>query len=186
AVALPRLPFEGTGEGRGIALYDSSTVPVAVAVAFLAFAYGAVMTFLPLFAVTLDVNPGLYFLVYALAMTMARPLAGTLADRRGEATVIVPATALVIVALVVLGAATGLGGVMAAAVLYGVGFGSAQPALQAAMLRIVPRERFGIANASFFTAFDLGIACGATLLGWVADWLGYRALFVAGAVSVAI
>ena len=33
AVALPRLPFEGTGEGRGIAVYDSSTVPVAVAVA---------------------------------------------------------------------------------------------------------------------------------------------------------
>lgn len=186
AMAVPSLPFQGSAERKGIAIYDASTVPVAIAVAFLAFAYGAVMTFLPLFAATVDVNPGVYFLVYALAMTLARPLAGTLADRRGEATVIVPATALVIVTLVVLGAATGLGGVMAAAVLYGVGFGSAQPALQAAMLRIVPRERFGIANASFFTAFDLGIACGATLLGWVADWLGYRALFVAGAVSVAI
>src|SRR5690606_31345215 len=157
AMAVPSLPFQGSAERKGIAIYDASTVPVAIAVAFLAFAYGAVMTFLPLFAATVDVNPGVYFLVYALAMTLARPLAGTLADRRGEATVIVPATALVIVALVVLGAATGLGGVMAAAVLYGVGFGSAQPALQAAMLRIVPRERFGIANASFFTAFDLGI-----------------------------
>ena len=141
---------------------------------------------MPLFAVTIDVNPGAYFLVYALALTLARPLAGTLSDRYGEATVIVPATALTIVALVVLSAATGLGGVVAAAALYGIGFGSAQPALQAAMLSMVSRERFGIANASFFTAFDLGIAFGSTLLGWVSGWLGYRALFAAGAISVAI
>ena len=74
-------------------------------------------------------------------------------------------------ALVVLGAATGLGGVMAAAVPIGLGFGSAQPALQAAMLRIVPRERFGIANASFFTAFDLGIALGQRCwAGWPTGW----------------
>src|SRR5690606_28372763 len=138
------------------------------------------------FAVTIDVNPGIYFFVYAVALTLARPLAGALSDRHGEATVIVPATALTIVALVVLGAATGLGGVVAAAVLYGLGFGSAQPALQAAILSMVSRERFGIANASFFTAFDLGIALGSTLLGWVSQWLGYRALFTAAAISVAV
>src|SRR5690606_12798741 len=82
AMAVPSLPFQGYAERKGIAIYDASTVPVAIAVAFLAFAYGAVMTFLPLFAATVDVNPGVYFLVYALAMTLARPLAGTLADRR--------------------------------------------------------------------------------------------------------
>ena len=91
---------------------------------------------------------------------------------------IVPATALTIVALVVLSAATGLGGVVAAAVLYGIGFGSAQPALQAAMLSMVPRERFGIANASFFTAFDLGIAFGidAAGLGVAVAWATGRSL----------
>jgi len=67
-----------------------------------------------------------------------------------------------------------------------MGFGSAQPALQAAILRMVSRERVGVANASFFTAFDLGIAFGSTLLGWIAQWLGYRAVFIAAAGSVAI
>jgi len=161
-------------------------LPVSLAVAFLAFAYGSVTTFFPLFAVTIDVNPGVFFFVYALALTLARPLAGALADRHGMANVIVPATALTVVALLALSAATGLSGVITAAVLYGIGFGSAQPALQAALLNIVPRERFGIANASFFTAFDLGIAFGSTLLGWIAGWLGYRGLFVVGAISVAI
>lgn len=186
AMSIPRMAFQPTGERKRIELYDPSTVPVSVAVVFLAFAYGAVTTFLPLFTVTIDVNPGTYFFVYALALTLARPIAGKLSDRHGEATVIVPATALTIAALVVLSAATGLGGVITAAVLYGIGFGSAQPALQAAILSMVPRERFGLANASFFTAFDLGIAFGTTLLGWVSEWLGYRALFSAGAISVAI
>lgn len=89
-------------------------------------------------------------------------------------------------AKLVLSASKGLPSVITVAVLYGIGFGSVQPALQASIVTMVPRERFGIANASFFTAFDLGIALGSTLLGGLAGWLGYRALFVAGAASVAI
>lgn len=186
AVAVPRIPFQPSRERKRIELYDSSTVPVSMAVGFLAFAYGSVTTFFPLFAVTIGVNPGIFFFVYALALTVARPLAGTLSDRIGTPAVIVPATALTTVALVVLSTATGPAGVIVAAALFGVGFGSTQPALQATLLSLVPQERFGIANASFFTAFDLGIALGSTILGWVAAWLGYRGLFIAGAVSVAI
>lgn len=182
----PRLPFQRPEKRRKIELYDPATLPVSLAVMFLAFSYGAIMTFVPLFAVTLNVNSGLYFLVYALALALARPLAGTLADRHGTGFVVVPATVLAMVALVVLSTAKGLGGVLTAAVLYGLGFGSAQPALQAALLTVVPKERYGLANASFFTAFDLGIAVGSTLLGWIADWLGYRMLFATSTIAVAI
>lgn len=185
-VSVPRLSFKPSAEAKRIQIYDPATLPVSLTVALLTFSYGAVTTFLPLFAVTVDVNPGIYFLVYALALTAARPLAGTISDHHGEATVIVPATVLTIVAHLVLSGAKGLGGVLAAAVIYGIGFGSAQPALQAAILSVVPRERFGIANASFFTAFDLGIGLGSTLLGWIAEWLGYRGLFAAAGLPVAI
>ncbi len=65
-------------------------------------------------------------------------------------------------------------GVIIAATLYGIGFGSAQPALQAAMLTIVDPSKRGVANASFFTAFDLGIGLGAILLGVVSQMFGYR------------
>ncbi|MNR61202.1 major facilitator superfamily transporter [compost metagenome] len=43
-----------------------------------------------------------------------------------------------------------------------------------------------MANASFFTAFDLGIGLGAIVLGWVSQHTGYPALFTVSAVSVAI
>lgn len=186
AAVTVRVPFQRKAGKRRLEVFDPAAVPVSVAVAFLALAYGAVTTFLPLFAGTIDVNSGAFFFVYACALAVARPLAGTLSDRYGEAFVVIPATVLASVSLLVLSAATGVGGVLAAAALYGMGFGSAQPALQAAILRMVSRERIGVANASFFTAFDLGIAFGSTLLGWVSQRLGYRAVFIAAAGSLAI
>ena len=79
---------------------------------------------------------------------------------------------------------TGLFGVLASAVLYGIGFGSAQPALQAATIRLVRPERTGVANASFTTATDLGIGLGAIMLGWVSQNTSYQVLFTVSAVSV--
>jgi predicted MFS family arabinose efflux permease len=86
--------------------------------------------------------------------------------------------------LIVLSFSTELFGVLASAVLYGIGFGSAQPALQAATIRIVRPDRAGVANASFSTATDLGIGLGSILLGWVSQNTSYQMLFTIGAVSV--
>ena len=77
-------------------------------------------------------------------------------------------------------------GVIIATTLYGIGFGSARPALQAAMLTIVDPSKRGVANASFFTAFDLGIGLGAILLGVVSQMFGYRILFSGSAISALI
>lgn len=186
AAMIPRLPFQRKEEARRIEVFDPAAVPVSVATVFLALAYGAITTFFPLFAEAIAVNSGAFFFVYACALAVARPLAGTLSDRNGEAFVVIPALVLTVVALLVLSTAAGIGGVLTAAALYGMGFGSAQPALQSAILRMVSRERIGVANASFFSAFDLGIAFGSTLLGWVSQWLGYRAVFIGAAASVAL
>ncbi|WP_220775658.1 MFS transporter, partial [Bacillus sp. BML-BC060] len=96
---------------------------------------------------------------------------------------ILPALFITIIAIVVLTLSNSLMGVIIAAALYGVGFGSAQPALQAAMLTIVDPSKRGVANASFFTAFDLGIGLGAILLGVVSQMFGYRILFAGSAIS---
>ena len=92
---------------------------------------------LPLFASSIDVNPGTFFLVYAIALTIIRPISGKLLDKYGEVFIILPALCITIVAIVVLTISNNLIGIVIAATLYGVGFGSAQPALQASMLSIV-------------------------------------------------
>ena len=76
-------------------------------------------------------------------------------------------------------------GVIIAATLYGIGFGSAQPALQAAMLTIVDPSKEEL-QMLHFTAFDLGIGLGAILLGVVSQMFGYRILFSGSAISALI
>ncbi|WP_199617657.1 MFS transporter [Paenibacillus alkalitolerans] len=184
--AVTKIPFQPKAAGGRMEFFDKSVLPVTVALFFLAVAYGGILTFLPLFAESIDVNSGTFFLVYAVALTLIRPVAGKLSDSHGELVVIVPALAVTISALLVLSFANGLAGVIASAVLFGTGIGSAQPALQAATLRLAHPDRKGAANASFFTAFDLGIGLGAIILGWVSQYTGYQVLFMASAVSVAV
>ncbi|GAA0363931.1 MFS transporter [Bacillus horti] len=174
-------------QGAGnIQFFDRSVLSVTIAIFFLAVSYGGITTFLPLFAASLDVNPGTFFLVYAITLTAIRPVAGKLSDRHGEATVIVPALVFTFLALIVLSLSSGLIGILTSAILYGIGFGSAQPALQAVTLRLAHQDRKGVANASFFTAFDLGIAVGAIALGTVSQFAGYSMSFMVSSVSVVI
>ncbi|AYB46086.1 MFS transporter [Paenibacillus lautus] len=183
---MTRTPYQAKPSAGRIQLVEKSVLPVTVAIFFLAVAYGGITTFLPLFAESIRVNPGTFFLVYAVALTLIRPFAGKLSDRFGEAAVIIPSLVITAGALIVLSQSSGLPGLITAAILYGIGFGSAQPALQAATLRIAPENRRGAANASFMTAFDLGIGLGAILLGLVSERIGYAYLFTVTAVSVVV
>ncbi len=183
---VTKIPFQPKATQGRIEFFERSVLPVTTAIFFLAVAYGGITTFLPLFAETIKVNSGTFFLVYAVALTVIRPIAGKLSDRHGEAVVILPSLLITGTALLVLSLSKGLAGVIVSAVLYGIGFGSAQPALQAATLRLAHPDRRGVANASFFTAFDLGIGLGSIVLGWVSQYAGYQVLFTVSAVSVVI
>ncbi|MED1408569.1 MULTISPECIES: MFS transporter [Bacillus] len=180
---ITKIPFAPQKEKGKIQLFEKSVLSITIVVFFLSFAYGGITTFLPLFASSIDVNPGTFFLVYAIALTIVRPISGKLLDTYGEVFIILPTLCITILAIVVLTISNSLMGVIVAAALYGVGFGSAQPALQAAMLTIVASSKRGVANASFFTAFDLGIGLGAILLGFVSQIFGYRILFAGSAIS---
>ncbi|MFE7915626.1 MFS transporter, partial [Bacillus mobilis] len=180
---MTKMPFTPQKEKGKMQLFEKSVLSITIVVFFLSFAYGGITTFLPLFASSIDVNPGTFFLVYAIALTIVRPISGKLLDKYGEVFIILPALCITIIAIVVLTLSNSLMGVIIAAVLYGVGFGSAQPALQAAMITMVDPSKRGVANASFFTAFDLGIGLGAILLGVVSQMFGYRILFSGSAIS---
>jgi MFS family permease len=153
---------------------------------FLTFAYGGITAFIPLFSNSVNVNSGAFFLAYAATLALTLPIAGKLSDRYGGTFVIIPALVITISALIALSFSAGLFGILVSAVLYGVGFGSAMPALQAATIRLARPDRKGVANASLLTATDLGIGLGAIMLGWVSQHTSYQVLFTVSAVSVAI
>ncbi|MFC4600258.1 MFS transporter [Cohnella hongkongensis] len=180
---LTKVPVLRSDNKGKIAYFDKSIFPISIAIFFLALTYGGITTFMPLFAESIHVNAGTFFLVYAIALTVTRPIAGKLADRYNEGSIIIPSLLVTIAALLLLSLSNGLLGVIVSAILYGIGFGSAQPTLQAAILNLVSPTKKGVANASFFTAMDLGIGLGSILLGLVSQFLGYPFLFTVCAVS---
>jgi MFS family permease len=143
--------------------------------------YGALVTFLPLHAQRLGLNPGIFFLVYALALTVTRGPAGRLSDDLGRAPVAAAGLALAAVALAVLAVGEGALALALVGALYGLAGGIAQPALMAWCVDVVAPADRGRAMGTFFTALELGIAIGAMSSGLaVARW-GFVATFLAAA-----
>lgn len=131
-------------------------------------------------------NSGAFFLAYAATLALILPIAGKLSDRHGETFVILPSLVIAIAALVMLSLSNGIFGVLVSVVLYGIGFGSAQSALQAATIHLARPDRKGVANASLLTITDLGIGLGAIMLRWVSQYTSYQVLFMVCAVSVGL
>ncbi|RAS77247.1 MFS transporter [Priestia endophytica] len=181
-----KMPLKRKPETTKIILFEKKIVPVTIATFLVFVSYGGITTFVPLYASVLNFNSGTFFLIYAVTLILVRPLAGKFADKYGEAFVIIPALFITIFSLIVLGFSNSWIGVIISAVLYGIGFGSAQPALQAATIHLVSSERTGVANASFATATDLGIGVGAMILGWVSQYTNYQTLFNVSALSVVL
>lgn len=161
-------------------LFEPSAAAPSLIIGLITFSFGGLLTFVSIYAVDRNLgNPAFFFVVYATALMLTRPLAGKLSDRRGRGVVLLPGIALTGAAFVTLGFAYMPWMLFAVAVLYGIGFGTVQPALQAMVVdRVLPNRR-GAANAVFFTAFDLGIGLGAVLLGLLAGAAGISAMYFA-------
>ena len=168
---------------KPISFFEKSVLPISIVTFFLSLTFGGITTFLPLFAAKMQVNVGAFFLIYAITLIITRPITGKISDKYGEGVIIVPAIFIMIIALLVLALTKGTIGLVITAILYGIGFGSAQPALQVATLRLASPDKKGVANATFFTAFDLGIGLGSIILGFILQLIGYQMLFVVCAAS---
>ena len=71
-----------------------------------------------------------------------------------------------------------------AAIVFGVGFGTAYPVFVAYVMRDVTAARRGAAFGAILAAFDTGIGTGSTTVGWLIERFGFQAAFgVAAALS---
>ena len=146
------------------------TIHPAVAVAFLSFGHGGILTFLPIHALKLGLtNPGIWFAVYAACILLSRPVAGPLSDRISRRAVILPGLILNIVGILLLAIATSPTWLIAAAIVAGFGTGAAQPALMTVAVDQSAASRRGQSMAQFQLFYDLGIGIGSLTLGVLLD-----------------
>jgi len=143
---------------------------------------GAAFSFIPLLGISRGVaNPGLYFTALAISSIVARLLTGRIADRRGRFAVIVPGMIVTALGMYIVSNAATIEAFILAGAAVGVGFATAQPALQALAIDLAgPAER-GTAMATFWAFTDFGVVTGSFVSGQIAAASGFATVFVVSA-----
>ena len=158
----------------------------ALIAGILFFAYGSVLTFIPLYTRSLGLSSetSLFHACYAGAILVTRPFIGRVFDRKGPDYTVYPGLIFFAAGMFLLGTITGLSGLIAAALLLGAGFGAVTPALQTLAVRSAPATRAGVATATYFWALDISVGLAAAGLGIVAVTCGYTFTYSVADVAV--
>jgi MFS family permease len=182
AGGLARLPLPARpAAGRDISwesVFEKGAVLPSVLCFLLSVPLCGIMGFLLLFGkeVRLD-NVWLFFVGYTAAILATRRFVGRLFDRRGHGVIILPGGILMILGLVTLANTASTPMLVAASLLYGLGYGAVQPSLQTWAVNRCPPDRKGAANGLFLSSIDLGYLVGSIPLAYVGGLDGYAAMY---------
>ena len=150
-------------------------------------AYSGVIGFMA--AYTRDINladAGKYFfVVYAVIITITRPLLGIIFDRKGENWVMYPCFVCLAFGIYLLSVASNTWTILLSAIFVGLGYGTFMSNGQAVSVKIVPVHRIGVATSTYFIALDVGLGFGPYILGAVKEVVGYTYMFQ-GTVVIAL
>jgi MFS family permease len=166
----------------GLHVLEWRVAALSITLFLYSFGYGGVTSFVALYATANEVTPaGLYFTVFAVTTMCTRPISGPLGDRIGHVRVLIPCLALIVTgyALLAVGGTRFL--LVASAILFGIGFGSAYPVYAAYILARVDNRRRGAAFGGILAAFDTGIGTGSITMGWIIQRFGFQAAYAAAA-----
>ena len=94
----------------------------------------------------------LFFVVYAVVITLTRPVLGIVFDRHGENCVMYPSYVCLAIGIVLLSQATASWMVLLSAVFVGLGYGTYMSNGQAVVIKMVPVHRIGVATSTYFIA----------------------------------
>lgn len=167
---------------------DKRLVPFSIFVGIVCLTWGNVQALLADYAKTYDVVAAAssFFLLYAGASLLTRPITGKFYDAHGPVVLIFSTLVLMIVGLLLLASHAGSWVVLLAGAIMGLGFGNFQSLSQVSGISLVPRERFAQATSTIFIFFDLGVGIAPYLSGFLVQPVGYAGIFAINAAVVAL
>jgi MFS family permease len=178
-IRYPRIEKPPTGD-RPVFLEKSALLPSLV-IFLIMFPYSAIVSFLALYALNLGLQTaGYFFTAMAFTTMVARPLSGYIVDKMGRKGFDICfgiGTVPPIIALVILVFLSSTLHLVIAGLLYGVCVGFILSTILILAVRRAPPERKGAANATYWTAIDVGVAGGSMFWGFIVADLGYRLMF---------
>lgn len=169
-------------------LIEPKVLGISLTLGFVTFGYAALQSELDFYASDLNLVTfaSYFFLVYALAILVSRPLVGRLMDIKNENYVVYPALIILAIGLFIFGKMSNGWMMLLAAILIGFGFGNFQSAVQSTTTQMVPADRLTQTTATYFICYEFSLGFGPSIIGFIQPMLGYQNIFIVMAVIALI
>ena len=141
--------------------------------------YAAILTYLQAFAVerNLVTAASYFFIFYAVASLVTRPIAGRLMDDKNENVVVYPAFIFLIISFAMLMFSFDGWVLLIAGIALGIGYGNLSSSMQAIAIKVSPSTKYGLATSTYFIGLDIGIGFGPSFLGLFTHMITYSQLY---------
>lgn len=186
-IRYPVVPHAGKAKFAWRNLLESSSLPVTFNLLLINITYGGLVSFISLYALKTGIGyTGVFFIVFAAGITLARLYMGKIFDRHGPKILSVVGILLLAFGHIILGLLINTTAFMVSGFLLGLGSGIVFPTFQAMVNNLVPPQRRGAANSTLFSGLDLGIGLGMLFTGYLAHSIGLpHTYLIYGAVNFA-
>lgn len=172
-----------SGTKARIRFFEAKALLPGLIIFFITVCYSPIITFVvPASKANGLSNVTLFYVFYAIATIIVRPITGIFVDRHGYQ---IPAFISMISAfgsLLLMSAAHTELLLCLTGVFSGLSTGIGMNTLQTMALNRVPTGKKGLAMSTFLFGFDMGMAVGAMLAGIISKTLGYSPMFTAFAI----
>jgi len=189
-IRIPERPQPATSLNKKFSwngLIEPKAIPIAIAASLAAFSYGAITTFLSVYAkeIGLTSYASYFFIVFAAFIVLPRPFTGKLFDRKGPNLLVYSGIVLFTFGLISLSQATTPLLFLLAGGIIGLGYGALLPSFQTIAIQSAPSHRRGLATSTYFVLFDSGYGLGSYILGIIAASTSYHNMYLISGVIVA-
>lgn len=160
-------------------MFDKQALPIAICMFSLALGYSSLLSFLASY--TDEIGHGevatYFFVVYAIALVLTRPITGRLFDCLGENRLTYPMLVLLVIGYFVLSQASSGWMILLASALIGIGFGTVQSNYLAIAIKEALKNRKATATSTFFILMDLAIGIGPYIYGVLLAYMSYQSMY---------
>jgi MFS family permease len=169
-------------------ILETSALRIAIITGVLSFAYSGIISFISVYAKEVgSVDDASYFFaIYAFMLVVARPFAGRLFDSKGAPFIMYPGIGLYMIGMVLLSFANSTPLFLLSGGIIGLGYGALVPCLQTLIVGPAAEHRRGVATSTFYAFYDIGVAIGSLLLGYVSMYTNYQTMYLVSVIFIVI
>ena len=168
-------------------MFSKHSMPGGIVMLLIAMPFALINTYLFEFAKEQGIlGASFFYLVFTIMLAVSRPLSGYFTIRIGLTRMVLPGLVIFSCSMLIIGFSSALWMALIAAAVSAIGYGSAQPSIQAMCIQSEPAIRRGVATTTTYFGYTLGLFLGPYFGGLVYARSTYSFMFKTGAIPAAL